>query len=75
MRIADRYEDNGALFYTVELEEDVFVDVKCAGDLYYVMTCEDGYDAYNSDGNTFEYDYDEDEVVAFVKSFCSSEQY
>lgn len=68
MKINSIYEDNEAMFYTVELEEDVFVDVKCVGDLCYVMMCEDGYEAYNSDGNTFEYHYDANEVVEFVKS-------
>lgn len=68
MKIVDKYGDNGALFYTVELEEDVFVDVKCDMDLCYVMDCEDSYEVYNSDGNTFEYHYNADEVIEFVKS-------
>lgn len=68
MRIKDMYEDNGALFYTVELENDVFVDVKYVGNLCYVMDCEDGYKVYNSDGNTFDYHFNKDEVVEFVKN-------
>jgi len=68
MKIKNTFEDKGDLFYTVELEEDVFVDVKCTGDLCYVMQCEDGYEVYNSDGNTFDYHFSEDEVVAFVKN-------
>ena len=51
MRISNVFGDNREIFYSVELEEDVFVDVKHIGNLYYVMDCEDGYRAYNSDGN------------------------
>ena len=68
MRIVDKYGDDGALFYMVELEDDVLVDVKCVGNLYYVMDCEDGYKTYNNDGNTFDYNFNEDEVVEFVKN-------
>lgn len=68
MKINDKYENNGELIYTVELEEDVFVDVKCVGDLCYVMSCEDGYEAYNSDGNTFDYHFNENEVIEFVRN-------
>jgi hypothetical protein len=68
MRIKDMYEDNGALFYTVELENDVFIDVKYVGNLCYVMDCEDGCKVYNSDGNTFDYHFNENEVVEFVKN-------
>lgn len=66
MKINNAYEDNGALFYTVELEKDVFVDVKCIGDLCYVMDCEDGYEVYDSNGNTFDYHYNKYEVINFV---------
>lgn len=68
MKIKCTYEDQGNLFYTVELEEDVFVDVKCIETFYYVMQCEDGYEAYNSDGNTFDYHFNENEVLEFVKN-------
>ena len=68
MRISNVFGDNREIFYSVELEEDVFVDVKHIGNLYYVMDCEDGYRAYNSDGNSFDYYFNEDEVVDFVKS-------
>lgn len=66
MKINDQYEDNGALIYTVELEDDVFVDVKCVGDLCYVMSCGDGYEVFNSDGNTFDYHYNEKDIIKFV---------
>ena len=69
MKIVDRYGDNGAIFYTVELEEDVFVDVKCDMDLCYVMDCEDGYEVFDSDGNTLDYHYNADEVIEFVKHY------
>lgn len=67
MKIIDRFEDNGALFFTVELENNVFVDVKCVGNLFYVMSCEDGYKVYDSNGNTFDYHYSENDVIEFVK--------
>lgn len=69
MKIVDKYGDNGALFYTVELEENVFVDVKCDMDLYFVIDCEDGYEVYDRDGNTLSYHYNADEVVNFVKHY------
>ena len=67
MKIVDTYHNNKELFFTVELEEDVFVDVKRIYGLYYVMDCEDGYRAFNRDGNSFDYNFNENEVVAFVK--------
>ena len=68
MKIKDAFDNSREVFYTVELEEDVFVDVKRIGNLYYVMDCEDGYRAYNSDGNSFDYYFNEDEVIEFVKT-------
>lgn len=67
MKIYDKYDSGSALFYTVQLEEDVFVDVKSIGELCYIMDCEDGYTTYNSVGNTFDYHYNADEVITFVK--------
>ena len=67
MTIKDIFDNNREVFYTVELEEDVFVDVKRIGNLYYVMDCEDGYRAFNNDGNSFDYYFNEDEVIDFVK--------
>lgn len=67
MKVVDKYIDNGTLFYTVELEENVFVDVKCVGDLCYVMDCDDGYTTYDNNGNTFDYHYSEYDVVEFVR--------
>lgn len=67
MKIKDTFDNNREVFYTVELEEDVFVDVKRIGNLYYVMDCEDGYRAFNNDGNSFDYYFNEDEVIDFVK--------
>ena len=67
MKTTDKYEDHGALFYQIELEENVFVDVKCVESLCYVIDCEDGYQVYDNNGNTFDYCYDECEVLEFVK--------
>ncbi len=71
MRIVDRYKDNGALFCTVELEDGIFVDVKCIGNLCYVMNCGDGYEVYDNNGNTFDYHYNEYEVVEFVSEIIN----
>lgn len=68
MKIVDKSRYDGATFYTVELEEDVFVDVRCSNGCYYVMDCEDGCEVFNSDGNTFDYHYDANEVVEFVRA-------
>ena len=67
MRIIDKYENDNATFFTVELEENVFVDVKCIGDLCYVMDCADGYNTHDSNGNTFDYHYSENDVVDFIR--------
>jgi len=56
------------VIYTVELEPDVYVDVKRVGNLYYIMSCEDGYNFYNSDGNTFDYYCDESAILKMVQS-------
>ena len=66
MNIIDKYEDDGSYIYTVELEDDVFVDVKCIGDLCYVKQCGDGYEVFNGNGNTFDYYYNQKEVIKFV---------
>lgn len=68
MKIKDIFDNNKETFYTVELEEDVFVDVKRINDLYYVMDCEDGLRAFDSSGNSFDYNFNENEVIEFVKS-------
>lgn len=68
MKIKDIFDDNKETFYTVELEEDVFVDVKRINDLYYVMDCDDGFRAFDSSGNSFDYNFNENEVIEFVKS-------
>lgn len=71
MKLKDKYEDNGALFYTIELDNDVFVDVKHVGNLYYVMDCEDGYMTYDSNRNSFDYHFNENEVIDFVKKYSA----
>jgi len=30
------------------------------------MSCGDGYEVFNSDGNTFDYHYNEEDVIKFV---------
>ena len=72
MKIVDRYEIDGALICTVELEEDVFLDVKRVGNLFYAMSCEDGYEVYNSDGNSFDYYYNAADVLQLVIADASS---
>ena len=69
MKIVTCFDNNGnEFYYSVEMADDVFVDVKRIGNLYYVMDCEDGCRAYNSDGNSFDYRFNESEVVNFVKN-------
>ena len=67
MKINNQFDNGRETFYSVELEEDVFVDVKHIDGLYYVMDCEDGYRAYNNDGNSFDYYFNEKDVLKFVK--------
>lgn len=69
MKIVDTYRDNEALFYTVELEANIFVDVKCIGELCYVMACEDGYEVYDNNGNTLDYHYDIEKIIKIVKQY------
>lgn len=74
MRIDDVFEDHGDWFCVVELEEDVFVTVKYVSDsdYYYVMSCEDGYHVYNREGNTFDYNFNEYDVIEFAKKHKST---
>ena len=67
MEVVGVCENNREMIYTVALDVNVFVDVKCVGNLCYVMSCEDGYETYDSDGNTFDYHYDERSVIRLVK--------
>lgn len=74
MRIIGRTDDSAGagkrVFYTVELDGGVFVDVmNCVEDnnLYYAMQLQDGKVFYDKDGNSVDVDVDEQDVVAFVK--------
>ena len=67
MEIVNVYVNNREAIYTVALDENVLVDVKCVGNLCYIMSCEDGCETYDMDGNTFDYHYDERSVIRFVK--------
>lgn len=55
--------------YSIELEPGALIDVKNIGDLWYVMSCGDGYEVYDENGNTFSYQYNENEVIDFVKNY------
>ena len=68
MKVVDKYESNDVVFFTIQLDEDVFVDVKVIGDLCYVMQCEDGRMAYNSKECSLDFAVDEKAVIALVKS-------
>lgn len=67
MRIVDIFDSVGEVIYTVEINRGVFIDVKRKGDLYYAMQNEDGSEAYDSNGNTFEYHFGGREIVEFVR--------
>lgn len=80
MKIVDSYDVNGGShFYSVELAENRFVDVKVCPDsgLVYVMENEDGSTVYTGEwapGATVPgYAYDEKEVVRFVKEVYEKE--
>lgn len=65
-KIIDEFHDTTYSVYTVEIAPNIFVDVKCSGHLCYVMQCEDGKTTFDTDGNTVNCKYHEQEVVAFV---------
>ena len=68
MRIVDVWKDDNETYCTIELEEDIFVDIKkCEDGFCYVMQCEDGYETYNNDGNTIGYYFDENKIIDFVR--------
>ena len=67
MKITNKWEDNNALFYTIELNKNIFVDIKFVNNLCYIMSCEDGCLTYNNSGNSCYYSFNEDEVINFVK--------
>lgn len=68
MKIVSSAEvENRGWIYTVELEPEVYVDVKrTVNGLCYVMDCGDGYMTFDDSGNTFDYKFDTDDVVGFV---------
>ena len=81
MNIVDSYEVNGGShFYSVELAENRFVDVKVCPDtgLVYVMQNEDGSTVYTGEwdaGNSVPgYAYDESEVLRLVKEAHQQEK-
>lgn len=74
MKIVDRWEpDAGSRYYTVEIADGQFVDVKYYIDddgdwMMYVMDNEDGTQAYDDDGNTYEMSKAAQErVIEFVE--------
>lgn len=74
MKIVSMTEiENESVIYTVVLEPGVFVDVKRTDDgFYYIMQCEDGYETFDDNGNTFDYRFDFNNVVRFVELNRSS---
>ena len=70
MKIVSSTEvENRGWIYTVELEPEVYVDVKrTVNGLCYVMDCGDGYMVFDDNGNTFDYKFDENDVVRFVEA-------
>lgn len=67
MEIVDKYESNGITFFTIQLAENVFVDIKVIGSLRYIMQCEDGRMAYNDRGDSLDYEFDEDVLIALTR--------
>ena len=74
MKIVSMTEtENESVIYTVMLEPGVFVDVKRTDDgFYYIMQCEDGYETFDDNRNTFDYRFDFNNVVRFVELNKSS---
>ena len=74
MKIVSMTEiENESVIYTVMLEPGVFVDVKRTDDgFYYIMQCGDGYMTFDDNGNTFDYNFDTNNVVRFVELNRSS---
>lgn len=74
MKIVSMTElENNEVIYTVRLEPGVYVDVKRAkGGFYYIMQCGDGYMTFDDNGNTFDYNFDANNVVRFVELNRSS---
>lgn len=70
MKIISKAEvENRGELYTVMLEPGVYVDIKrTINGLCYVMDCGDGYMAFDDNGNTFDYKFDENDVIRFVES-------
>ena len=67
MKIVSITKDKNESIYTVELEPEVYVDVKRIESHYYIMQCEDGYEVFDDNGNTFDYFYDKEIVIRFIK--------
>ena len=66
----DDSNDTGKrIMYAVELAENKFVDVMNCVDqdnLYYVMELGDGKCVYNADGNSLNFNINEEEIINFV---------
>ena len=68
MKIISEFSDRrNESIYTIELEPGAYVDVKRVENHCYVMQCEDGYEVFDENGNTFNYLFDKKEVLEFVK--------
>ena len=67
MKIISEYKKDESLVCTIELENEVFVDVKCIGNICCFLERENGYLTYNSNGKSFDCIFNKNEVIAFVK--------
>ena len=67
MKLGGTFYAQDSVIYTIEIEDDVYVDVKHIGDLWYVMACEDGKDAYSNNCESVDYDVNHESVIGFAK--------
>ena len=70
MRIV-KMDLNNDFLYTIELEENVLIDVKFNKDEYKFICTDDGYSAYDWNGNSFDYNFNALEVINFLKNQLS----
>ena len=78
MKIIEFYPDTfypDVKIYTIEVEENVLIDVRVDENIYTFIPTDDGGIAYDYNGNSFDYYYNALEIIDFLKKTVTKSCY
>ena len=70
-KVDDSFDSGERIYYIVELEENVYVDVMhiVNEECFYIMELSFGGYAYDCESNKLDYPINEDKLIDFVKEY------